>query len=877
MQANFLQYLNEGVALVTPTRRMAGLVADRYHASMLNSGQMTWESPLVFPFAGWLNQAFQHLAMLEDPQVAGLILLSPEQERVVWEQVVREGTVVETDQAENLAVLAMNAWSTALLWELPFAAIANSGGRQEVRAFAYWASRFGQRCRDLNAIDQHTFATQLVARDSLRAEMPTKFRFFGYPRMPRLLNRIEQQVDDVVATQALSSASNGGTFDYRVFANREVELATAMRWASERKRARPDTSISIVLAGVRRIDANLEQRLQRAFLSGSDNVGGADAAQLYCPVAVSLADVGIVQSALLILDFRRSRPWEDISRLLLTPYLGDAQGEREQRALLDAQLRRRSNVVVNISSVIDAARNGRVRCPELVTRLEALERSLEEMPPRQRMHDWMAFAEKQLTVAGWPGGRQLNRSEQAALTEWQRVMDAVAALDAVLPTCSWQSAFSRWRSILRARQLQPPVEVNAVQLVTLEEAACLDSDALWVAGMHDGAWPDAPPVSPLLPFALQRQYGLPGADPNVELAYADGIVERLRARHPSATWSYAKVDGETPRRKLPRINCVPVAASPTMPWRRGNSPPRYDLIDDTHAAVMPGTPTITGGVGLFTDQAACPMRALGRHRLRAQAPEDASPGLNAMQRGSLIHAVMARFWTRVRSSARLRQTGELEIQQILTDCAAAAVDEFRVRYHLLEPYWELERERLRDLGREWLRLESERGEFEVIACEQSRAATIGAHTINTRVDRIDRLPNGEILIVDYKTGNVPRSSWQIPRPDQPQLPLYAVTASVDQVSGIAFARLKKGDCKIVDEPVGIVDNATISEESAAAWNRQLEQWRVSLEELSEEIETGLAVADPKRGATTCRNCDLQCFCRVHESQPRQALQWGDDD
>lgn len=877
MQANYLQYLTHGVTLVTPTRRMAGLVADRHHTAMLDAGQLTWESPSVLPFGGWLTQTFQYMALIEDAQISGSILLSPEQERVVWEQAVGEDSAVGIDQVADLAVLAMNAWSSALLWELPLGTIAKSGGRQEVRAFVHWADRFQQRCRDLNAIDHHSFATQLAGREPLCSVLPAKFRFLGYSRLPPLLNRIEQLVDGGAETHVQSSELSGSTLDYREFANREIELATAMRWARECKRMRPHAAVSIALAGVRRVDSDLGQRLQRAFSSAPEPADEVYQVQLYCPIAETLAEVGIVETALLILDSRRSRPWDDISRLLLSPYFGDAERERERRALLDARLRQRSNVEVNIASVIDAARNSRVQCPALVDRLEALARGVQEIPSRQRMHDWMAFAKKQLTTAGWPGARELTASEQVAVREWQRAMDAAAELDAVLPTCSWPDAASRWRAILRSRRLLPPAEVNAVQVVTLEEAAFLDLDALWVAGMHDGAWPDVTPASPLIPFALQRRHGLPGADPDLELSYADGVVEHLRAHHPTSIWSYAKLDGETPRRKLPKVSCVAAVANPIMPWPRANPSQIYDLIDDSHALVLAGGSTITGGVGLFTDQAACPMRAFARHRLRAQSPEDPSPGLNAMQRGNLIHAVMAKLWTRIGSSAELRRIGEQEVQRMLNACTTSVVEEFRARYHLLDQYWELERERLRDLGREWLQLELAREAFEVLACEQSRPATIGEYTINTRVDRIDRLANGQILIVDYKTGQVSRASWAAPRPDQPQLPLYAVTADDERIAGIAYARLKKGSCKIVDEPHGITNDSAIDDGSVAGWNLQMGDWRLALEGLAGEIETGLAVADPKRGASTCRNCDLQCLCRIHEVQPRHVLERDDND
>ncbi|TDJ68055.1 MAG: hypothetical protein E2O35_03250 [Proteobacteria bacterium] len=867
------ELLNDGVVLVTPARRMAGLIADHYHAARVAAGHTTWNAPPVLPFGAWLSEVFERLALSGRGQRAGEILLSTEQERVVWEQVVRECGDTDPAQADALAALAMSAWATALLWELPFAEIARAGGRQEVRAFLRWVRQFERRCADLEAIDQHRFALRLATSEcSLGVELPI-FQFFGYPRLPTLLARLQQRFD--VAGQH-AAEPNAVAFVCRAFTNTEIELNAAMMWAAEHKQRCPQASVMVALAGVGRVDANLEQRLQRAFIatSGTD-FDGPGAAQLGTPMMVPLADIALVQSALLILDRRLVRPWDEISRLLLSPYLGAADVERGPRAMLDYELRLRGDVEVSMSAVIDAARHGRVHCPGIVERLGTLMTTFDSIPDRAPMQEWMRFAEGLLHGAGWPGDRVLTEFEHTALTEWQRVMDSAVQLDAVAPACSWPLAQRRWRAMLRRRQIASPAVINAVQVVTLDEALLLDADALWVAGLHDGAWPEQIEVNPLLPFALQREHGIPGADPQRELQHAQSVLSRLFERHPDAIWSFAAVEGETPRRPLVGAKCIPAIREPAHSWPRSTTDVGFELVDDTHAPNLRIDTASSGGVALFTDQAACPFRAVARHRLGAKTPADATPGLNGLQRGSLIHAVMAALWGRIGTSSRLVAMGKTELRGILQACVTKVVDEFRIRYRLVDAYWHLERERLSDLAEEWLRVDQARGEFEVIACEQAQVAQIGAYTINTRIDRIDRLPSGGILIVDYKTGEVPRSGWTVPRPDQPQLPIYVVSAAGERVAGIAYARIKKGACRIVDEPAGIMrDGEVATKQTSSAWTVQTNEWRGALNELAEEIESGLAVVDPKRGAVTCRRCDLQCLCRIHESPWAMAL---DDD
>ena len=97
----------------------------------------------------------------------------------------------------------------------------------------------------------------------------------------------------------------------------------------------------------------------------------------------------------------------------------------------------------------------------------------------------------------------------------------------------------------------------------------------------------------------------------------------------------------------------------------------------------------------------------------------------------------------------------------------------RARESMPKRYLELEETRLIDLVTEWLRYESARVPFTVAETEQKSAAAIAGLSLKLRLDRIDRLNDGSLLVIDYKTGDVSPKSWDLPRPDDVQLPLYA--------------------------------------------------------------------------------------------------------
>jgi hypothetical protein len=110
------------------------------------------------------------------------------------------------------------------------------------------------------------------------------------------------------------------------------------------------------------------------------------------------------------------------------------------------------------------------------------------------------------------------------------------------------------------------------------------------------------------------------------------------------------------------------------------------------------------------------------------------------------------------------------------------------------------------------------------------------------------------------------------RPDDPQLPLYALNAS-EPISAVAYAKLKTGEMRYM----GFSDRKDLIPEVKPAkdWNALLEGWKKELEALGSGFASGDARVDPKKLLSTCRYCDLQPLCRVYERV--SALGEGEED
>jgi len=122
------------------------------------------------------------------------------------------------------------------------------------------------------------------------------------------------------------------------------------------------------------------------------------------------------------------------------------------------------------------------------------------------------------------------------------------------------------------------------------------------------------------------------------------------------------------------------------------------------------------------------------------------------------------------------------------------------------------------------------------------------------------------VIVDYKTGQKSRTAWKGDRPDDPQLPLYAIKHR-DDVHGVVFAVVKQGGSGVkgeMDEAVSLIDGRnTTSIGKIEDWPTHVDNWDRVLTTLADDFSAGVATVDPKN-KSSCDYCDLTTFCRRKE-------------
>jgi ATP-dependent helicase/nuclease subunit B len=868
--AGVLDAAQEGATIVTASRRLARLLRERYNGVAKEHGRVAWVAPQILPWSAWLGELWE-AALYSDATGSVPIRLGPEQERVVWERIIAGSPDAdELLQIPATAAAVAEAWKLMHSWRLDRAFL-EAHANEDTLAFLGWAREFESACASAGWIDGARLADDLAPRLSA-LRLPSRIVLAGFDEIDPQQNDFLEACRRVGADVRIAEPALAATAPRAVrfaFEETSEEIAAVARWA---RALLEDGSagIGVVIRGLDRMRSKVERGFTQVFDPGS--MGSRPLFNI--SAGPPLASYPLVHAALLALDLTPgTNEFDLVSRLLRSPFLGGAETEWTGRAALDARLRRFGGTTVSVGRVERFCEG--CGCPVLAKNLAAWRRERDAAPAQPAPSEWARTFSTLLARLGWPGERALSSDDYQTVEAWRELLSEFASLETVLPTMHYEDALSGLRRMAGRSMFQPETPAAPVQILGALETAGLSFEHLWIAGMDDEAWPGPPKPAAFLPIALQRARQVPHSSPERELAFARKITGRLLSSAADVVVSHCRRQGDRQLGPSPLIRDVPEGGLAIPDYRsymdviRGASV--VESLDDHTAPPVEGE-AASGGTRVFQYQAMCPFRAFASLRLGAEPLEAPAPGLSAAERGTLVHHALAKIWKALESHARLCQTSAPEVEGIIgaaVRSAIAAVSERRGD-PLPERFGALEEQRLGRILGGWMEAEKNRQPFTVIESEAEHYAVAGGVCARVKVDRVDRLEDGRDVIIDYKTGRPELRSWDGERPDEPQLPLYAVTHE-GPVAAVVFAQLKTGELKFKGyaDAESIVPGAEVRDMPA-----ELAEWRSVLDRLGADFRAGVANVNPK-DANACRRCSLLALCRFGELETPASAFDGD--
>jgi probable DNA repair protein len=887
MNEAIIAALQAGATLVTASQRLARHLAASYGAAQQAQGAQVWEAPDILPWHQWLERFWQESFGLLDADTPQL-LLSDFQELTLWEEVIRAADSEPLLQVPAAARSAREAWQLLHAWKLSIPRSQETTS-EDVSAFARWAKVYGQRCTSGNWLDSARLPD--AVRNAIaagRLTPPRSLIIAGFdeltPQQDALLNAVRAAgitVMPLVPGDQMASVARVGYDD------RRAEIHAAAAWARAALES-GQTRIGVVVPDLSVQRASVVRLFDEALLPAA-LLPGADVVRPYnVSLGEPLSAWPVIHAALLALEFGTgSLPVARLGTLLRSPFLAGAVSEASARAQLDALLRQDGEDTVSISALLRRTVAELAKPQAAALHLNAQLRAWRDVIPARSTclapSAWSEQFAALLKVAGWPGDGPLDSDSHQAVMAWRELLAAFAAQDLVSERPAYAEAFATLRRMAGERVFQPQTPAAPVQVLGLLEASGLDFDSLWVMGLDDESWPPSPRPNPFLPLVneasfTQRARGLPHASAERELEFARRLTARLAASAGNVVFSYPLNSGDEKRRASPLLQAFPVLLPSDFPAPHPGIASHLfaahaieTLSDEQAPALAPGS-EVKGGTRLFQYQAACPFRAFAALRLDARAPEEPEPGLDAKARGMLLHAALEALWNTLGSHAALCGMAEETLMNAIGTAVHAALDELaRDRSQTLTGrFREIEAGRLTRLLRAWLEEEKARAPFRVVVAEQETTIALGGLVVEGRMDRVDELEDGTRVILDYKSGKTSIKSWEGERPDEPQLPLYAIDMRQRQpVAAALFAQLRAGELGFngLAARAGIAPKVKAAGDTEAVWQTQLDAWQTTLTTLAEAYRAGDARVDPKKFPQTCEHCGLQALCRVHERHP----------
>ena len=393
---------------------------------------------------------------------------------------------------------------------------------------------------------------------------------------------------------------------------------------------------------------------------------------------------------------------------------------------------------------------------------------------------------------------------------------------------------------------------SRLSILGLLEARLIKPDIVVLGGLNQGIWPPEPRVDPWLSRPMKEEIGLAQSERRIGLAAHD-FIQNFAAGEVYLT-SARKIDGEpaVPSRFLLRLGAL-VAASGHRVDSRSRRWLDWSANIDTRlppASIGPAMPapavhlrprnlSVTGIVKLIDN----PYSIFAERILSLRELDPIAKPLGAAERGTAIHGALARFCTQLYASDA--GNGQLS----LLDCCREAFAEFGSDPVMLRLWWpRLERMAEWFIGQEHeLRAAVAQHHFEVSASAELAVAG-ETFSVTARADRIDRLNDGTLRIVDYKTGKLP-SYKEVASGSNPQLALEAWLAALGafagvapaQVSELVYIRLSGGIVPGELRPaLGDRSAASLATEASAGLTRLLSQYL-------DAATPYLALADPATG------------------------------
>ena len=790
--------------------------------------------PQIFSYRSWL----EHFWKKNNPQRA-VRLLSLLELRYILKEITEKNSI---NNSEAIIDELIKCYSLCKTYFIDISTLPDFYANPS-SLLIKWISEFEKFKTKNNCIDTTDLFSSVYK--SLESNIKTgNYYAYGFKQRTPEQNKLFE----ILECQSLNSRSLENNIQALSFIDQETELEAIAKWAKEVSLKNPNSQIGVVIP-------NLSQ-LQHLVKSTFDQEFDASLLETHhkpynISLGISLCQYPLIQHLLSIVKIstqiiKGNIDLEMLMKTVTSPYIKGALIESNSRALLVNRILGLGCEEATTQKVLKLMKD----CPVLIQIVNSL-KSL-KIDKKIALEDSLDSINLLLLTWGFTSDRSLSSSEYQLFEKYQNESLILNRLSNFYKKVSLFDAIKILNTHLNSVIFQPKSGAANIHILGALEAEGLYFDYAWVSSMTSNFIPGKIKMPLFIPQKTSIEYELPNSNFLLVTEDAKVTLKALNNLSPETTYSYAKLMQNREELPSPYIDFKDYLEGSFIK----TSSRELIYIDDYKAPKIKEL-TIKKGVKTLQNQMSCAFRGFAA-RLDIDDFEAPHIGLSRLQQGNLIHKILETFFNEIKSGASLLKLTELELDNLIekhTESATLSLPKSNFKLN--------EKIRLVKIIRQHIDLEKQRSDFEVIKTESTSEVDINGLKFSTRIDRMDRLANGDSLIIDYKTGKDVKVSQMTGDPiDQAQLPIYAVTNSVD---GVAFATINSNDCqfKAITKNKSELPLTKQAINRMPEWDKQINEWTSILNSASEQFQNGIASVLPVKNA--CDYCDYDLLCRVKKS------------
>jgi probable DNA repair protein len=824
--------LNNSGTIVTANRRLARSLIAQFNLLQQQSGRSAWRSPRIYSWSNWCSEL---IASAQD-QESIPTHINAQQSQWLWERCLRKEITHESVDISNLVRLSRDIWQRLADWQISIKSVAAAVQSADQRIFAAAAGRYLGILERENWLDDaatSAFLLRLI-KDS-KLPVAGVFTFAGFGRQRPVQVAIQSAIVNAGGSVELTPrVERCEQLSLHAYDSTDSELRAAGAWARSRIEADPDRRVAIVSSDLDSDAAGIARRVREGFTPGWQYGPPSQHDALNVSYGRRLADYPVISIALLSLRWlHRELTGSEVGVLLRSPLL--ASSDLAGRSRLELRLRQLPDRRWS-PAMITAALRGKGSGDdddddghEWLAAVAKMTKRRRELPKSASPAEWAMFMDESLRQLQWPGQGTLASADYQLVNRWRELLNELARLDLVSARMTFSVALSRLENSAGETIFQAESTSARVQLLGPLEAAGTEFDGLWILGLHSASWPPAAAPSALVSRKLQEKFDLPDCTPANTTRHVRALLTRLTASADEVQCSYARMhedNEQTPSSLLLELQPAFGDSWPDPGWHAASLIGRCTLtrVSDRVPPVK-STEKLSGGAAVVQQQLDEPLTAFIRGRLHARPLYSQAVGIPPPMRGNLIHDALYHLYHDLPQRSAIANWGGDDLRGRI----AAAVEFAFARHErqlddVLQQLFALERQRVGNLLQEFIAIDAARDNFKIASVEGELEFVADKLRLALRFDRIDALQDGQIAILDYKTGASKRLWDRDKEPLEIQLFVYAMATEAN-VAALALVN---------------IDSREITFDGAGQGYSDVETWPQDVAAIQQKIMTACA-------------------------------------